>query len=138
MAYASLKGIKVTNTPDVLTSDVADLAVGMLLALNRGIVGADAWVRSGNWANGPYPLGRTLSGVSVGIAGLGTIGSSVATRLQGFDTKIRYYSRTKKETPGWTYHNDLVDLAKAVDVLMVTESGGADTAQGEPLITPVN
>jgi len=129
VVYASSKGIKVTNTPDVLTNDVADLAIGMLIALNRGIVGADDWVRSGNWANGPYPLGRTLSGVSVGIAGLGRIGRSVATRLQGFETNIHYYSRSKKETPGWTYHNDLVELATAVDVLIVTVSGGSDTVQ---------
>lgn len=130
IAYASSKGIKVTNTPDVLTNDVADLAIGMLLAFNRGIVGAEAWVRSGKWAaDGAYPLQRTLSGTAVGIAGLGRIGRAVAKRLQGFDTDIHYYSRTQKETPGWTYHEDLVDLAKAVDVLVVAVSGGPDTAQ---------
>lgn len=130
VAYATSKGIKVTNTPDVLTDDVADLAVGMLLALNRGMVGADAWVRSGNWANqGAYPLQRTLSNVSVGIAGLGRIGRAVANRLVGFNTDIHYYARSEKETPGWTYHSDLVDLASRVDVLIVAVSGGPDTAR---------
>ena len=128
--YANSKGIKVTNTPDVLTDDVADLAVGMLLALNRDIVGASDWVQSGNWAiKGAYPLQRSLSGVSVGIAGLGRIGRAVAQRLQGFETVIHYYSRLEKVTPGWTYHDDLVNLAKAVDVLMVTVSGGPDTVE---------
>ena len=126
--YASSKGIKVTNTPDVLTNDVADLAVGMLLALNRDIVGASEWVRSGNWVKkGAYPLQRTLSGVSVGVAGLGRIGRAVAQRLQGFDTDIHYYSTTPKDTPGWTYHGDLVELATAVDILIVTVSGGSGT-----------
>lgn len=130
VTYASSRGIKVTNTPDVLTDDVADLAVGMLLALNRGIVGADAWVRNGSWAaSGAYPLQRTLSGVSVGIAGLGRIGRAVADRLQGFKTQIHYYSRTEKQTPGWIHHTDLVKLAKSVDILIVTLSGGPDTAQ---------
>lgn len=128
--YANSKGIKVTNTPDVLTDDVADLAVGMLLALNRDIVGASQWIKSGNWASkGAFPLQRSLSGVSVGVAGLGRIGRAVAQRLQGFETTIHYYSRLEKETPGWTYHDDLISLAKAVDVLMVTVSGGPDTVE---------
>ncbi len=130
VAYATSKGIKVTNTPDVLTDDVADLAVGMLLALNRGMVGAETWVRSGHWAgHGAYPLQRTLSGVSVGIAGLGRIGQAIANRLQGFNTNIHYYARSEKDTPGWVYHNDLVALARATDVLIVAVSGGPDTAK---------
>ena len=128
--HASSKGIKVTNTPDVLTNDVADLAIGMLLALNRDIVGASNWVTSGNWSTqGAYPLQRTLSGVAVGIAGLGRIGRAVAQRLQGFETDIHYYSRTEKDTSGWTYHSDLVELANAVDIFIVTVSGGPETAQ---------
>lgn len=128
--YANSKGIRVTNTPDVLTNDVADLAMGMLLALNRDIVGASDWVRSGHWAlQGAYPLQRSLSGVAVGIAGLGRIGRAVAQRLQGFETDIHYYSRHEKETPGWTYHDDLVSLAAAADVLIVTVTGGPHTVK---------
>lgn len=130
VGYANSKGIKVSNTPDVLTDDVADLAVGMLLALNRDIIGASNWVHNGNWATrGAYPLQRSLSGVNVGIAGLGRIGYAVAQRLQGFDTNIHYYSREKKDTPGWTYNDDLVSLANNVDVLMVTVSGGPNTVK---------
>ena len=130
VAYASSKGIKVTNTPDVLTDDVADLTVGMLLAINRDIPGASNWVTSGKWANkGAYPLQRTLSGVRVGIAGLGRIGSAIAQRLVPFNTELHYYARTEKDTPGWVYHNDVVQLAEAVDVLIVAVTGGPDTVK---------
>lgn len=72
VAHATSKGIAVTNTPDVLTDDVADLAVGMLLSLSRDIVGASDWVRSGTWAkSGAYPLQRTISGTTIGMVGMG-------------------------------------------------------------------
>lgn len=126
--HASSKGIKVTNTPDVLTNDVADLAVGMLLALSRDIVGASQWTRSGKWANtGAFPLQRTISGANIGIAGLGRIGRAVGNRLQGFEANIHYYSRTKKDANQWVYHDNLISLANSVDILMVTVSGGPET-----------
>ena len=128
VAHATSKGIKVTNTPDVLTNDVADLAVGMLLALNRGIPGASDWVTSGQWASaGAYPLQRTLSGASVGIAGLGRIGRAIGNRLQGFETDIHYYARSQKDTSGWTYHDNLVSLAEQSDIFIVAVSDGPDT-----------
>lgn len=126
--HASSRGIKVTNTPDVLTNDVADLAVGMTLALNRGIPGAADWITSGQWASaGAYPLQRTLSNTSVGIAGLGRIGRAIGNRLQGFETDIHYYARSQKDTPGWTYHDNLISLAKQSDIFIVAVSGGPDT-----------
>ncbi len=128
VAHATSRGIKVTNTPDVLTNDVADLAIGMLLALNRGIPGASDWVTSGQLASaGAYPLQRTLSGASVGIAGLGRIGRAIGNRLQGFETDIHYYARSQKDTPGWTYHDNLVSLAEQSDIFIVAVSGGPDT-----------
>ena len=128
--HAKSRGIQVTNTPDVLTNDVADLAVGMLLSLARDIVGASNWVRTGQWASsGAYPLQRTISGASVGIAGLGRIGEAVASRLQAFETDIHYYSRSDKNKPGWTYHDNLVSLAERVSILMVCVSGGPATAK---------
>jgi len=128
VAYASSQGILVTNTPDVLTNDVADLAVGMLLALNRDIPGASEWVTSGQWSgSGAYPLQRTLSGASIGIAGLGRIGRAIAKRLQGFDTDIHYFARAQKDTPGWHYHNNLISLAEATDIFIVAVSGGPET-----------
>lgn len=128
VAHAVSKGIAVTNTPDVLTSDVADLAVGMLLSLTRDIPGAAQWVQSGNWASrGAYPLQRTLSDTTIGIAGLGRIGQAIGRRLHGFDADIHYFARSEKDTPGWHWHNDLVSLAQQSDILIVAVSGGADT-----------
>jgi len=128
VAHATSKGIKVTNTPDVLTDDVADLAVGMVIAQSRGMVGASDWIRSGSWAkNGAYRLGNKISGKSIGIVGLGRIGRAVAERLQPFGGNIHYYSRQAKETPGWTHHRDIVAMAAEVDILIVTVSGGPDT-----------
>lgn len=128
--YASSKGINVSNTPDVLTDDVADLTVGMLLALNRDIIGASNWVTSGNWGNkGAYPLQRALGGVRVGIAGLGRIGKAIALRMEPFKTELHYFSRVEKDTPGWAYHSDVVELAKAVDILIVAVTGGPGTVK---------
>ena len=125
---ATARNIKVTNTPDVLNDDVADLAVAMLLAHGRKIVGASDWVRSGNWATkGGYTLNRKISGGSVGIMGLGRIGREIADRLAAFKMDIHYHSRTAKDTPGWTFHQDPVALASAVDFLVVALVGGADT-----------
>lgn len=130
VAHAATKNITVTNTPDVLTDDVADLAVGMLLALSRDIVGASRWVTSGDWAkSGAYPLQRTVTGQTVGIVGMGRIGRAIAKRLQAFDMTIHYFSRSEKEyAQKWSYHNDVVALASAVDILIVAVSGGPDTA----------
>lgn len=128
VAYATSKGIMLSNTPDVLTDDVADLAVGMVIALSRGMVGASGWVTSGNWAkNGAYPLQRKVSGKSIGIVGLGRIGRAIAERMQPFGGDIHYYSRAPKETPGWTHHCDIASMASSVDILIVTLSGGPDT-----------
>lgn len=129
VAHATAKGIKVTNTPDVLTDDVADLAIGMLLALSRDIVGASDWVRSGSWSKeGAYPLQRTISKTAIGVVGLGRIGHAIATRLQGFNTSIHYFSRSEKNTPDWVFHDNLIELARAVDTLIIAVSGGPDTA----------
>lgn len=126
--YASSKGIRVTNTPDVLTDDVADLAVGMVIAQSRGMVGASEWIRSGNWAkNGAFELQTKVSGKRVGIVGLGRIGRAVAERLQPFGGEIHYYSRSPKDCDGWIHHSDIVAMAEAVDTLVITLSGGPNT-----------
>jgi lactate dehydrogenase-like 2-hydroxyacid dehydrogenase len=129
VAAARARGIAVTNTPDVLTDDCADLAVAMLLALSRGVVGAEAWVRSGAWAEkGGYPLQRKVTGKRVGILGLGRIGAAIARRLQGFDMAISYAGRAPKDTPpGWTYVADPVTLAGQVDYLVVALSATPET-----------
>jgi lactate dehydrogenase-like 2-hydroxyacid dehydrogenase len=130
VAYAASKNIKVSNTPDVLTDDVADLAVGMLIAVSRDICGAERWVSSGDWAkSGAYPLQRTVTGKTVGIVGMGRIGRAVADRLQSFKMDIHYFSRNKKDyADAWAYHDDVEALAKVVDILIVAVSAGPDTA----------
>ncbi len=130
---AAARGIAVTNTPDVLTDDVADLAVAMWLGLLREVERGIASVRSGDWAKGGPPLARKASGRAVGILGLGRIGRATAERLAAFRCEVHYHSRSPKDTPaGWHYHATPLALAQAVDDLFVTTVGGAET---ENLIT---
>jgi lactate dehydrogenase-like 2-hydroxyacid dehydrogenase len=125
---ATARGIKVSNTPDVLNDDVADLAVALWLMQGRQILQANDWARSGQWAQkGEYPLNRKLSGGRAGIVGLGRIGREIANRLAGFKMDIHYHSRSEKQTPGWTWHADPVSLAQSVDFLFVALVGGAAT-----------
>lgn len=128
VAAADARGIKVTNTPDVLNDDVADIAIGMWLMQGREMRQASEWARSGRWkAEGEYPLNRKLSGGKAGIMGMGRIGREIADRLAGFKMDIHYHARSEKETPGWTYHADKVALAREVDFLFVALVGGAET-----------
>lgn len=126
---ARARGIRVSNTPDVLTKDVADLALAMMLASARDVVGASAWVRSGNWAaKGNYPLQRRAFGKRAGVLGLGRIGYEVAKRLAGFDMDIAYCDVSAKDFAGdWQFINNARDLAARSDFLFVTLTGGAAT-----------
>lgn len=126
---ASARGITVTNTPDVLNDDVADLAVAMLLSQGRRMDLGTAWVKSGTWAEeGEMPLNRKISGGRAGILGLGRIGREIANRLSAFKMEMHYHSRAPKDVPeGWTYHADPVALAGAVDYLIVALVGGPKT-----------
>jgi lactate dehydrogenase-like 2-hydroxyacid dehydrogenase len=128
VADAQARGVAVTNTPDVLNDDVADLAVGMLIAQCRRLVQGDHHARSGAWAAGQdFPLNRKMSGGRVGILGLGRIGREIADRLAAFKMEIHYWSRREKDTPGWQHHADPVALAGAVDFLVVALVGGPET-----------
>ncbi|XP_010430045.1 PREDICTED: glyoxylate/hydroxypyruvate reductase A HPR2-like [Camelina sativa] len=113
------KGIHVTNTPDVLTEDVADLAIGLILALLRRLCECDRYVRSGKWKQGDFKLTTKFSGKSVGIIGLGRIGTAIAKRAEAFSCPINYYSRTVKPDVAYKYYPTVVDLAKNSDILVV-------------------
>lgn len=129
VAAARSRAIEVTNTPDVLNDDVADLAVALALALSRRLVEGSNWVRSGRWTKeGELPLNRRFSGSKVGVLGLGRIGREIAHRLSGFKTEVHYFSRQPKETPqSWRYHASPQELASAVDHLFVAVVGGSQT-----------
>ena len=128
VAAASERGIKVTNTPDVLNDDVADLAVAMLVMCGREMEHASRWAREGSWAEkGEYRLNRKVSGGKAGILGLGRIGRDIADRLVPFKMDLHYWSRSEKDTPGWTYHDTPEALAAAVDYLIVATVGGKAT-----------
>ncbi len=124
---AAERGIVVTNTPDVLTDEVADLAVGLVLATIRRLPQADRYLREGHWPKAPFPLTASLRGRRVGILGLGRIGLAIAKRLEGFDVEIAYYGRRKQDGVAYDYHDSPVGLAKAVHVLIVVAPGGAET-----------
>lgn len=129
LAACKARGIKVANTPDVLTKDVADLAVAMALALARGLGPAETWVRDGSWvAKGGLPLRNRFWGKRAGILGLGRIGFEVARRLAAFDMDISYSATGPKAVDlAWTYRPDPVDLAAHSDFLFVTLAASAAT-----------
>jgi lactate dehydrogenase-like 2-hydroxyacid dehydrogenase len=126
---AGERGIRVTNTPDVLTKDVADLGVAMMLAQARGVIGGEEWVKSGDWTKkGLYPLKRRVHGKCAGILGLGRIGYEVAKRLAGFDMDIAYSDISAKDyAKDWTFVADPVELAARSDFLFVTLAASAAT-----------
>lgn len=121
--------VAVTNTPDVLTKDVADLGVAMMLCLSRNMVAADAWVRSGAWANqGPIGLSQRAFGRKAGILGLGRIGFEIGRRLAPFDMDIAYCDLEPNDTaPEWQFLPSAQELAAFSDVLFVTLAASAQT-----------
>ncbi|MDP9573424.1 UNVERIFIED_ORG: lactate dehydrogenase-like 2-hydroxyacid dehydrogenase [Agrobacterium larrymoorei] len=123
------RGIRVTNTPDVLTNDVADLGVAMMLVQSRGMIGAERWVKDGSWSvKGLYPLKRKVWGRKAGVLGLGRIGFEVAKRLRGFDMDIAYSDVAAKDfAKDMTFIADPVELARHSEFLFVTLAASAAT-----------
>lgn len=123
------RGIHVTNTPDVLTKDVADLGIAMMLCQARGLSGGQEWVRSGRWAKkGMYSLQRRIWGRRAGILGLGRIGYEIARRLKGFEMTVAYCNVTEKNyADGLEYIADPVKLAEKSDFLFVALAASAAT-----------
>ena len=127
--HAAKRGVMVTNTPDVLTEEVADTAIGLLINTVRELYAAEKWLRDGDWVKkGNYRLSRlTLRGRSVGIFDMGRIGRAVARRLEAFGLPIAYHNRRKVEGLAYDYHATLKGLAEAVDTLICIAPGGAST-----------
>lgn len=126
---AHARGVVVSNTPDVLTDCVADLAWGLLIAGARRMSQGDRFVRAGRWGqvHGAIPLGIRVSGKKLGILGLGRIGQAIAERGQGFNMEVRYHNRRERPEVPYGYEASLVDLATWADFLIVATVGGPET-----------
>jgi lactate dehydrogenase-like 2-hydroxyacid dehydrogenase len=128
LATAKARGVRVTNTPDVLTIGVAELGMALLLDLARRVAYNDRYVRAGRWSTEGDPvLSNSVAGKRMGILGLGRIGRAVARRAEAFDMAICYHGRTRRDEIAYEYVPDLVAMARAVDCLMVTCLGGPTT-----------
>lgn len=128
--HAGAKGIMVTNTPDVLTEEVADTAIGLLIDTVRELSRSQAFLRAGEWEKARYPLSRlSLRGRKVGIFGLGRIGKAIARRIEAFGLPIAYCNRRKADDVSYDYHPTLTALAQAVDTLILVAPGGAQTSK---------
>ncbi len=126
---AGARGIIVTNTPEVLTEEVADTALGLLLCTVRELPQSDRFVRAGKWAQQGFPLTRaTLRNRTVGMVGMGAIGKAIARRLDAFGVPVVYHARNKRPEVPYRHYPNLLDMARDVDTLMVIVPGGSATA----------
>jgi lactate dehydrogenase-like 2-hydroxyacid dehydrogenase len=125
---AARRGIIVTNTPDVLTEEVADTALGLLLCTVRELPQAERYLRAGRWRERGYPLSRaTLRNRTVGLVGMGRIGRAITRRLEAFGVPIVYHTRQPRPDLPYRHYADLIEMARAADVLMVIVPGGPAT-----------
>jgi lactate dehydrogenase-like 2-hydroxyacid dehydrogenase len=127
-AWAGAHGITVTNTPDVLTEEVADTALGLLLCTVREFPQAERYLRSGQWSQRDYRLSKaTLRDRTVGLIGMGRIGQAIARRLDAMGVPVVYHSRRPKAGVSYRHYPDLIGMARDVDVLLAIAPGGAQT-----------
>lgn len=128
VSEARRRGVVVSNTPDVLTDCVADMAIGLVIDVMRGLSAADRFVRRAEWASGQGPaLARRVSGTRVGILGLGRIGLAIAHRLEAFDATISYHNRRQRGDIDYAYAGSALELARGCDVLVLAAAGGAES-----------
>jgi lactate dehydrogenase-like 2-hydroxyacid dehydrogenase len=126
--YAGARGIVVTNTPDVLTEEVADTAIGLLLCTAREFVAAERFVRAGKWLERGYPLSKaSLRNRTVGLLGLGRIGKAIARRLDAMAVPVVYHTRRLAADIPYRHYPSLLDMARAANVLLVIVPGGTAT-----------
>ena len=127
LAVAKGRGVIVTNTPDSITHDVADMAMGLIVAVMRRIPQADRFVRAGKWAAGLFPPGAGLGGKTCGIIGLGAIGREIAKRAEAFGMSVCYHGPRRKEDVAYPYYPDLESLARESDCLVVACTATPET-----------
>jgi len=127
--WAATHGVILTNTPGVLTEEVADTALGLLLCTVRELPQAERYLRAGKWPGGDYPLTKaTLRERTVGLVGMGAIGQAIARRLEAFGVTVVYHTRQKRSAVPYRHYPNLVDMARDVDILLAIVPGGAATA----------
>jgi lactate dehydrogenase-like 2-hydroxyacid dehydrogenase len=124
---AKARNIRVTNSPNVLNDAVAEITIGLMIALARRIPQADRYVREGKWVKGGFPLQRELTGKTVGILGLGRIGKEIAARAQAMRMRVVYHGRRRQPREPYVFYDDLADMARDVDWLVLIAPGGAQT-----------
>ena len=127
LGAAQARKIAVTNTPGVLDDAVADLTIGLLIAVTRGIVVGNQYVRNGEWLKANFPLMSHLRGRHAGILGLGRIGLAIAQRLQAFGVEINYHNRRERSDVDYKYYSSLSMMAQDVDFLILSCVGGEET-----------
>lgn len=127
LAKARARSVRVTNTPDVLTEDVADFAFAVILAHLRKVIDGDAHVRSGAWSAAALPLGTSLRGKTLGILGFGRIGRAIARRAEGFGVSIAYCDVAPAAGSASVYYDSPIALARASDILVAAVAGGEAT-----------
>ena len=127
VAAAKARGIAVTNAPNILADDVADFAMALLLASARQVLEGDRHVRAGAWAAGAMRLGRSVTGKTLGILGLGQIGRAIARRGEAFGMDVLYTDLAPKPDAPYRFLGSLVELAARSDFLVAACSGGAQT-----------
>jgi D-3-phosphoglycerate dehydrogenase len=127
LAHAAKRGIRVTNTPGVLTDEVADMGMGLLLATVRRIPQCDAFVRSGQWGHTPLPLTARVFGKRLGILGMGRVGKAFARRAAAFDLTVAYHNRHRiSDEAAYTYYDNAVELAHHSDFLVICASANGE------------
>ena len=120
------RGVKVTNTPDVLTEDVADIALALILMCARELALANRYVHANEWPKRPLALATSVTGKRCGILGLGRIGKAIARRVEACGMRVAYHGRAPQDVP-YAYQASLADLARDSDFLVVACPGGAAT-----------
>jgi lactate dehydrogenase-like 2-hydroxyacid dehydrogenase len=126
-AAARERNIRVTNTPDVPNDAVAEITIGLMIALARRLPQADQFIRQGKWKGGVFPFQSELNGKTVGILGLGRIGKEIAVRAQSMKMRVVYHGRRKRSDEPFIYYDKLVDMARDADWLVLIAPGGKAT-----------